>query len=264
MMNLLFICAVLGELLVLPSAAPDQPDSSAKIYLYWVKDGQSIYEVAGFKVLGRVWYDPLHSRNLNAKRGAYQQDSGEIGPLAKNQGVNLGKSTQRGFQATTPAGKDFAHSAAKGAPDVTERRLDMRLTIYGGTDAERERVLNDLKTHPALAAYKDRLAVQSYEAGHWAVDPSLGYPPPGTPTIMLQALDGFEYWRAENYNAGPEGLAASIAACRKRDPDYDPNKTPGPGRNGSLCPLGFTQAHLPVLGLAGIFAFWFLRKEETP
>ncbi len=249
---------------VLPSAAPEETDSKSKLYLYWVRDGKLVFRVSGLKVAGRVWFDPDRAENQTAKRKAYETGDGSggtVGPLAKNQGLDLNKSKSHGYEAQTPAGKDFVHRARTGAVD----HQDIRITIYGGSDADRDKVLADLKSHPALAPYRGRLAIQSYEAGHWAVDPALGFPLPGTPTIMIQDTDGYEVWRAENYSVGPDGLAKALAECtaRKKDPDYDPTKTPGPNRRGAGgCPLGFTTAHLPLVAFALVICGWLLLGEK--
>jgi hypothetical protein len=111
---------------------------------------------------------------------------------------------------------------AKGVPD--DSKLP-KLTVIGGK-ADRDRVTKDLETHPALAPFRGKFAVQSYEPG----DPMLkGLKfPDGSPSILIQRADRAVIGRnLSGKYAGPEELAQALpGALRRADPDYDPMKDP--------------------------------------
>jgi hypothetical protein len=258
---LLIACLAAGEQWgILPSAAPDQTDSEKQPYLYWVNHNGGLFSVYGFKRGPQVWFDKALARNKGWEQRPHKPEDMVVGPMVRNQGVQLDRTSVRGFEAGTTAGKNFV--AAAGSKDGNQRvSADLFLTIYGGTKDERDAVVRDLDTHPMLVPLRPRLRVQSYPGDNWAVDPLVGFPPAGRPTIMVQTLDGFEVWRAEDYKCGPEGLAKAIGSVRRRDPDYDPSKTPGPGRGGGLCPLGFTASHIPLVVIGIVLVGWLIMGE---
>jgi hypothetical protein len=121
-----------------------------------------------------------------------------------------------------------------------------RLAVIG-TAEECRRVTDDLRDHPALAAWKDRLLVQAYRATAWAVT-GVGLPAGGHPTVVLADAPGDGnkarvLHRQDDYDGGAEALAVAL---RRADPSYDPRKDPdlrrphpdappaGPGRR---CPV---------------------------
>lgn len=108
-------------------------------------------------------------------------------------------------------------------PDDTGRK---RISVIGGTEAERKRVTDDLASNPALSAWKDQTIVQSFAADAWQVRP--GFVTTGHPSIYFQDAAGKVLMRADNYE-GPEQLAGAL---RRSDPlyrpDLDPNGKPKP------------------------------------
>jgi hypothetical protein len=101
-----------------------------------------------------------------------------------------------------------------------------RLTVTG-TAEECRRVADDLKGHPALAAWRDRLLVQTYRPDAWAVT-GVGLPAGGHPSIVLEDSPGpgnraRVLHRQDDYDGGAEALAGAL---RKADPSYDPRKDP--------------------------------------
>lgn len=96
----------------------------------------------------------------------------------------------------------------------------LRLTVIG-SDAERKRVLDDLKG-PALAGLAGGLLVRDYPPDHWAVKDA-GFKVDGRPTIYVQHAGGKVLHRQDDYDGGPDRLAGAI---RKARPDYDPKKDP--------------------------------------
>ena len=98
-----------------------------------------------------------------------------------------------------------------------------RVTVIG---QGRQVVLHDFATHAALAPWRDRCLVRGYEAGHWHLEP--GFVTSGKPTIYVQSSDGTVLHRQDDYEGGPEALAAALAAAhqatqlRKPRPDYKP------------------------------------------
>jgi len=107
--------------------------------------------------------------------------------------------------------------AYPGFPDDSQW---LRLTIIGSA-ADRQTVLDDLQSHPALAELRGRLAVQAYDPEHWAVAAS-GFVRTGKPIIYVQAPDGRVLHRQDAYR-GPERLAAAL---RRADPDYHAERDP--------------------------------------
>ncbi len=97
----------------------------------------------------------------------------------------------------------------------------LRLTLIGDPAAT-ARVQGDLAGTPALAAWKDRLLVQSYPPDHWAVART-GFKTDGKPTIYVQAPDGTVLHRQDDYRDGPDALSQAL---RRADPHYDPRKDP--------------------------------------
>ena len=110
--------------------------------------------------------------------------------------------------------------AAIGAPKLADDSQRLCLTVIGA-DAERKPVLTDLKTSPALLAWKDKLKVNSYDPSHWAVKNS-GFFTGGHPTIYLQRADGHVLHRQDEYH----GSDALTSALRNADPAYDPKRDP--------------------------------------
>lgn len=98
----------------------------------------------------------------------------------------------------------------------------LRLTVIG-TEADRRRVLDDLKG--PLADMASQCLVQDYSPDHWAVARA-GFYTTGKPTIYVQAPDGKVLHRQDDYMDGAEGLRLAFEQLRKPDPDYRPDKDP--------------------------------------
>jgi len=98
----------------------------------------------------------------------------------------------------------------------------LRLTVIG-TEADRRRVLDDLKSR--LADIASQCLVQDYSPDHWAVARA-GFYTAGKPTIYVQAPDGKVLHRQDDYTDGAEGLRLAFEQLRKPDPDYRPDKDP--------------------------------------
>lgn len=140
--------------------------------------------------------------------------------------------------------------------DVPNDAHLLRLTVIG-SKAQRDLVLNDLKTNPLLAEYKDKLVIQDYDPGHWALTP--GFVQTGSPTIYLQQPDGKVLHRQDDYEDGAQGL---VTAIRKADPNYNPQfdrdlRKPDPS---PFSPDG--QVPWVLVGLGGLATLLFLRKTN--
>lgn len=106
----------------------------------------------------------------------------------------------------------------------------MHLTIIGNAD-ERARVVNDIQGNAEWSDLRDKLYVQDYDLKDWPVDPKLGFRP-GKPAIIVQTAKGPNdpkggrvIYRTQDYSMGSVGLAEEV---RKADPDYNPDRDPGP------------------------------------
>lgn len=106
------------------------------------------------------------------------------------------------------------------ADNLVDDSHKLRLTIIG-SDADRRRVLDDLKG--SLADIASQCLVQDYPPDHWAVA-GAGFYTAGKPTIYVQAPDGTVLHRQDDYADGAEGFRQAFERLRKPDPDYRPDK----------------------------------------
>jgi hypothetical protein len=135
--------------------------------------------------------------------------------------------------APAPTERYTAHSdeAKQFVAEAADKPSDkLHVTIIGNAD-ERARVTNDIKTDPAFEGLRDGLWVQDYDVKDWPVNPSLGFLP-GKPAIIVQAPKGPNdpkggrvIYRTLDYSIGAKGLAEAL---RKANPDYKPDRDPGP------------------------------------
>lgn len=137
-----------------------------------------------------------------------------------------------------------------------------RLTINLADANLRNRIECDIKTNPALANWKDKLLVQSYDPSNWAVS-GVGH----KPGIILQSAPdpkgfGIVIFRMTEYT-GPETLAEAL---RVADQNYNSDKDPNPSKPLDLDNLkNIDLKNLPmwVYLIAGALGFLFLRKQQT-
>ncbi len=119
------------------------------------------------------------------------------------------------------------------------------LTVIG-SEADRKKVTDDLP-----ADLKEKLRVNSYPPDHWAV--ADGFITTGKPTVYLQAPDGTNIHRQDDY-----GGIADFEAIRKGVANYDAKKDPDL-RKPAAAP---GSSAVPLLILGGI-AFLVLRKRPV-
>jgi hypothetical protein len=177
-----------------------------------------------------------------------------VTPHAENKGET--------YTASTPEAARFVTQAVEG-----ERDGKLHVTIIGSDD-ERARVVNDIKTDPSFAGLRDTLLVQDYKPGEWPVDPKLGFRA-GKPAIIVQAAKGpgerkggRVVFRCSDYSIGATGLAEAI---RKADPNYRPDKDPTPTTpSGGDLPFGLTDTQV-MLAIAAVvvgFLVYTRRMED--
>lgn len=153
-----------------------------------------------------------------------------------------------------------------GIPDDTAR---LRLTVIGGTEADRKHITDDLAGAPALAYWHDQLVIQSYPADEWAVA-RYGFATAGQPTIYVQAPDGTVLHHQDDYTDGAPGLAE---AMRRADPNYrpdrdpdrrrpDPAPGPAPAPDGSSSTIMGIPTPLFVLGCGVVLLLVISRKKS--
>jgi hypothetical protein len=168
------------------------------------------------------------------RRGAEQGQ----GP-AQNFGVNseqLPEGETFSINGRAVSGDAIKRLIGKGG-ELADDTHKWRLTVVGSKE-ECDRVLADLEHSAALAPWKDRLLVQAYRPGSWAVK-EVGFPTDGHPRIVVQgppeaAGKGPVLWDQPDYRGGAEQLAQGLTQARRMaDPNYDPSKDPGPGRRPS-------------------------------
>lgn len=169
------------------------------------------------------------------------------------------------YTAHSPEAKRFVAESIEGP---TPGKI--HVTVIGNAD-ERARVVNDIKTDPAFDGIRDGLWVQDYEPKDWPVDPKLGFIP-GKPAIIVQASKGPNdkkggkvIYRTQDYAIGAEGLAEAI---RKGNPDYRPDRDPGPHKPApSPAPslpdsLNIDPKDLLAVGLVAALVLFFPSKKE--
>lgn len=124
-----------------------------------------------------------------------------------------------------------------------------------GPETERQQVVKDFQSHPALSSYKDRVRLQDYDPSSWAV--SQGFVTTGHPTIYYQMPDGKTLGRESSYR-GAEATAQTLDRyLRRPKPNNDPNKDPDPTKpadGDKLLPrldVTWDQARPYILGLLG-------------
>ena len=179
-------------------------------------------------------------------------DLGSRGPNI-NEGRNFGVDRRRlkpssgyRFNGKSVSAEDAERIMQGELPNDQDK---LHLAIIGPKD-QCDKVLQDLKSAPELAEFRDRYRVQDYRPGEWEV--SKGHVQDGSPTIYLQDLHGHVLHRQDNYD-GPARLAGAL---RLADPTYNP-KADIDYRNTS--PLRWVwNAPIWVWGLfaAGLFLLW--------
>lgn len=114
---------------------------------------------------------------------------------------------------------------------LSDDTAKLRINVLGGSEADRKRVIDDLKQAPALAPYREKILLHEYPAAAGTFPQECGHVSTGTPTIYAQAFGGKVVHRQDDYD-GPEKLALAMdKACRatsirKADPTYDPKRDP--------------------------------------
>jgi hypothetical protein len=154
--------------------------------------------------------------------------AGKVERRAENYGLESGKIPQSPTYRLN--GRDVPAEAAIRAlagGDLTDDSGKLRLTVVGDP-ALRKQVLGDLANAPALAGWRERLLVQDYEPGHWAVA-GVGL----APGVTVQAAPddagrGRVLVRLREYQ-GADQLADAL---RRADPGYRPERDPGPAWPG--------------------------------
>ncbi len=135
---------------------------------------------------------------------------------------------------------------------------------------------DDLATNSALAAYRDRLQVQSYRPGNWATQP-IKLENGGKPDIVLQLPPNDKgYGKVILRLAAYPGAAQLAEAIRKADPGYDPTRDPNskpspkvpapvdPPANPSPASWKPDTVHVVAgLALAGFALATFARRKQS-
>lgn len=172
--------------------------------------------------------------------------TGEVGKHGERYVLNGRESNK------AEAERALSASAGADLPDDSDK---LRLTIIG-PDAERSKAIADLALSPALAGYRDRLNVQAYPPGHWAVN---GFKGDGKPSIYLQRPNGKVLHCQHDYDGGAEALAKAL---RKVDPSYDPTNDPDLRKSSPLSDGGLPT--MSQMGLAGgiLAAILFLLRVD--
>lgn len=130
-----------------------------------------------------------------------------------NYGVDLSK--LGGGERYLLGGREVSRARAIQAVTLDDDSAKLRLTVIG-SESDCKRALDGLP-----ADLRAAWSVTDYRPDHWHVEP--GFVKTGTPTIYLQKPDGSVLWRQDEYLT-----AADWEAVRKADPNYKPDRDPGP------------------------------------
>jgi hypothetical protein len=172
-----------------------------------------------------------------------------------------------------PVSPSAAHKAVTGGGSLSDDSDRWHLTLIGTPD-ECRRVADDVKAHPALAAWKDRLLVQAYRPDAWAVK-GVNLPAGGRPTIVVQEAPGPNgkarvLHRQDDYEGGAAALAGAL---RRADPNYDPRRDtdlrqqppPAPLANPEPAPPWWQPGSAPHWwAVLGAVAMWALQRWGPP
>jgi len=158
--------------------------------------------------------------------GAASKPEGQL-PVVEQDGVQNFGIDRAGLDGSaeriTLGGREIPRSEVMRilqAESLTDDSGKLRLTVIG-TEADRRRVLDDLKG--SLSDIANQCLVQDYPPDHWAVA-GVGFYTAGKPTIYVQAPDGKVLHRQDDYADGAEGFRQAFERLRKPDPDYRPDK----------------------------------------
>lgn len=169
---------------------------------------------------------------------------------------------------------EVAVALGRGGP-LTDDSGKWHLTVIG-TESDCKAVTDDLATNSALAAYRDRLQVQSYRPGNWATQP-IKLENGGKPDIVLQLPPNDKgYGKVILRLAAYPGAAQLAEAIRKADPGYDPTRDPNskpspkvpapvdPPANPSPASWKPDTVHVVAgLALAGFALATFARRKQS-
>jgi len=228
----------------------------------WQVDQQAtgyFYLFAGSRQLG-TWYPDGRGYRPLRTDGTWGATGEPPVPLPEGALTNFGLDVERVSSESRywvngrPTSRGDALAAFGSLIDDSGK---LRLTVVGD-DALRQRVRDDLARHPALLAYRDRLLVQDYPPDHWAVA-GVGM----APGITLQSAPDAAgkapvLARLPDY-AGPEML---IAAIRKADPAYRPEKDPKVTADESRRSL-MEKVPSAVWLLAGGVVMWVAKRRKA-
>lgn len=158
-----------------------------------------------------------------------------------------------------------------GAAGIRDDSTLMRVSVIG-SDADRQRVMSDLKSNAALKALATSVLVTEFKPESWAVK-GLGFVQDGRPTIYIQAPGGGVVHRQDEYD-GPEQLAGAIRRAKDYDPKKDadlrkadpkpepiPVPAPSPGPNSTPTTPSLKIDWLVIGGL--IVAFFLFGKKPA-
>lgn len=114
--------------------------------------------------------------------------------------------------------KQTAFESLTGAGNLIDDSGRLRLTVIG-QDADRKRVLADLKGNATLSALLADVIVSDYAPDAWPVQ-GLGFKTDGKPTLYIQAAGGKVIHRQDDYD-GAERIAGAIRKAKAYDSTKD-------------------------------------------
>lgn len=133
-----------------------------------------------------------------------------------------------------------------------------RITIIG-SEADRKKVRDDLKSHPALAPFRGKFVTKDYAPDAWEV--SCGFFAGGAPSIYVQTPGGKNLHRQDDYRDGAEGLAMAL---RKVDPSYQPAKDPDLRKSPDITSIATATPTIALAGVSGlVWIFGRLRGKKV-
>lgn len=178
------------------------------------------------------------------------------------------KVTIKGKPISLAEAKEILESSANcKAGELCDDSKKGHLTVVSADPAMRKRVLDDLASAPALAAYKPSLRVQAYDPGDkiakallapFKLEQDARFLKSGV-AVLVQGPENPAEGKSRVYPiysyTGPDELAKSL---RNIDPNYDPNKNKEPAPPAA--PLGL-PSWPPIVWIGAAGAGFLLLKK---
>jgi hypothetical protein len=257
-----------------PLAPATFPDAKSFEWKAYPENPSQVFLLFGGRTAGAWDYDGRYYRPYNGRAWGEPRGYAPVPPpereappkaaeqVGQNFGIDVDKVGREKGTRYWRKGEEVSRAdvvAALERGDLKDDSKHLRLTIAGGTDADRKRVLDDYRASAELAELRGRVNVWACAADHFSLkDTDTGamlFPAsPARVMVCLQAADGTVLHRQDGYD-GP----ADFQAVRKAS-GYDPARDRDLRKPDLAAPLASVPPAVWALGvlvgafvLAGVF-----------